>query len=201
MDINRPFFLRRLNRLIRVAGALEIKTTAKRIQEILDFARAERIHFLEETSIVTLCQLLTRSIIEASRDFFKDPSRNIRTLNGYIRGARFIPAKIMIGPLIHVLQSPSLNPLSRMPGGGDPGEDGPPPLKKGLPPLLKVLDVKDATDELKLRVGDILAKNADSTLGHQALDLTTHANSVGRRVAVRILKELSARGEGPPRKS
>ena len=198
VDINRPFFMRRLNRLIRMAGALEIKTTAKRIQEILEFARAERIHFLEETSIVTLCQLLTRSIIEASRDFFKDPSRNIRTLNGYIRGARFIPAKIMIGPLIHILQSPSLNPLSRMLAAETLESMDLTALKRALPPLLKVLEVRDATDELKLHVGGILAKNADSSLGHQALDLSTHASAVGRRVAVRILKELSARGEGAP---
>ena len=110
---NRPFFLRRLNRLIRVAGALEIKTTSKKIQEILDFARAERIQFLEETSVVTLCQLLTRSIIEQSREYFKEPSRNMRSLNGYIRGARFIPAKILMGPLIHIAQHPALDPQSR----------------------------------------------------------------------------------------
>ena len=113
VDFNRPFFLRRLNRLIRVAGSLEIKTTSKKIQEILDFARAERIHYLEETSIVTLCQLLTRSIIEQSREYFKEPTQNLRSLNGYIRGARFIPAKIMIAPLIHIVQIPALNPQSR----------------------------------------------------------------------------------------
>jgi class 3 adenylate cyclase len=198
VDINRPFFLRRLNRLIRVAGALEIKTTAKRIQEILEFARAERIHFLEETSIVTLCQLLTRSIIEASRDFFKDPARNPRTLHGYIRGARYIPAKIMVGPLIHILQVHGISPQSRMLAAETLENMDLSPLKRALPPLLKVLDVRDASDELKLRVGDILAKNADSSLGHQALDLTAHGSTVGRRVAVRILKNLSARGEGAP---
>jgi hypothetical protein len=64
VDLNRPFYLRRLNRLIRVAGTLEIKTTGKKIQEVLEFARQERINFLEETCIVSLCQLLTRSIIE-----------------------------------------------------------------------------------------------------------------------------------------
>ena len=39
VDLNRPFYLRRLNRLIRVAGALEIRTASKKIQEILDFSR------------------------------------------------------------------------------------------------------------------------------------------------------------------
>src|SRR5208337_4371852 len=166
-DLNRPFFLRRLNRLIRVAGALEIKTTAKRIQEILDFARAERIQFIEETSIVTLCQLLTRSIIELSREYFKEPTKNLRSLNGYIRGARFIPAKILIAPLIHIAQVPALNPQSRalvvetlehMEKQEKDGS-GLSALKKVLPPLLKVLDMKDVADEIKLRIGDILARN------------------------------------------
>jgi len=204
VDLNRPFFLRRLNRLIRVAGALEIKTTSKKIQEILDFARAERIQFIEETSIVTLCQLLTRSIIELSREYFKEPTKNLRSLNGYIRGARFIPAKILIAPLIHIAQLPALNPQSRAlvvetlenmekqdkDGSGLSG------LRKALPPLLKVLDMRDVADELKLRIGDILARNGDSTVGHQALDLTVHQTAVGRRVAVRMLKALVARGEG-----
>jgi class 3 adenylate cyclase/HEAT repeat protein len=198
VDTNRPFFIRRLNRLIRVAGALEIKTTAKKIQEILEFARAERIHFLEETCIVTLCQLLTRSIIEASREFFKEPSRNIRTLNGYIRGARFIPAKIMIGPLIHILQSPALNPQSRLLAAETLENMDLAGLKRALPPLLKVVDTRDSGDTVKLRVGDVLARYGDSSIGHQALDLTSHGSAVGRRVAVRILKALVARGEGAP---
>ncbi|MGA2977794.1 MAG: adenylate/guanylate cyclase domain-containing protein [Spirochaetia bacterium] len=198
VDLNRPFFIRRLNRLIRVAGALEIKTTAKRIQEILDFARAERIHFIEETSIVTLCQLLTRSIIELSREYFKEPSRNIRSLNGYIRGARFIPAKIMVSPLIHIVQNPSLAPPSRLLLIETLESMDLAGLQRLMPPLLKVLDLRDAPEALKLRLGDLLARYADSTFAHLALDLTSHATATGRRVAIRILKALAARGSGVP---
>ena len=209
VDLNRPFFLRRLNRLIRVAGALEIKTASKKIQEILDFARAERIQFVEETSIVTLCQLLTRSIIELSREYFKEPTKNLRSLNGYIRGARFIPAKILIAPLIHIAQVPALNPQSRalvvetleQMEKQEKDDSGLSTLKKVLPPLLKVLDMKEVPDEIKLRIGDILARNGDSTVGHQALDLTVHQTAVGRRVAVRMLKSLVARGRAQPLKT
>jgi class 3 adenylate cyclase len=198
VDLNRPFYTRRLNRLIRVAGALEIKTAAKKIQEILEFARTERIQFLEETSIVTLCQLLTRSIIELSREYFKEPTKNIRSLNGYIRGARFIPPKIMIGPLIHIAQHPALNPASRqlvvetlecMNLAG---------MQRLMPPLLKILDLKDVAEALKLRVGDLLARYADSTFAHQSLDLAVHATPAGRRVAIRVLRALAARGAGAP---
>jgi class 3 adenylate cyclase len=198
VDLNRPFYLRRLNRLIRVAGALEIKTTSKKIQEILDFARAERIHFLEETSVVTLCQLLTRSIIEQSREYFKEPTRNIRSLNGYIRGARFIPAKIMLGPLIHIAQLPSLTPQSRALVVETLESMNLVGMQRVLLPLLKSLDLRDVADSLKLRMGDMLAKYADAALSHLALDLTSHASPTARIVAVRILKALAAHGAGAP---
>ncbi len=198
VDLNRPFYLRRLNRLIRVAGALEIKTTAKKIQEILDFARAERIHFLEETSVVTLCQLLTRSIIEQSREYFKEPNRNIRSLNGYIRGARFIPAKIMLGPLVHIAQLPSLTPQSRTLVVETLESMNLAGMQRQLLPLFKALDLRDAAEALKLRIGDMLAKYADATFGHLALDLTSHASPTARTVAVRIIKALAARGSGAP---
>ena len=207
VDPNRTFALRRLNRLIRVAGALELKSTSKKIQEILDFSRAERITYLEETSVVTLCQLLTRSIIEQSREYFKEPSRNVRSLNGYIRGARFIPAKILVGPLVHIAQHPALTPPSRSlvietleylfrPGQSSAENTALAAIQKSLHPLLKMLDLKDAADELKVRMGDLIGRWSDATLGHIAMDLTAHATPIGRRVAVRLVKALAARGAG-----
>lgn len=198
VDLNRPFFLRRLNRLIRVAGALEIKTTSKKIQEILEFSRAERIHYLEETSIVTLCQLLTRSIIEQAREYFKVPSRNTRALNGYIRGARYIPAKILVGSLIQIAQHPSLNPTSRALVIETLENMDLKGLEKVIHPLLKMLDLPQVAEALKLSMGDLVARWADASLGHIALDLTSHGTPVGRRTAIRIVKALAARGAGAP---
>ena len=196
VDLNRPVYLRRLNRLIRIAGALEIRTASKKIQEILDFARDERIQFLEETSIVTLCQLLTRSIIEQSKDYFAQPDKNLRTLNGYLRGSRFMPARIMIGPLVHLLLLPTLAASSRdlilesllaMDLSG---------VKRILPAFLKCLDLAQFDQEQKLRVGEILSREADSSISHQLLDVTGHSDPAARRVAVRALRALAKRGEG-----
>ncbi len=196
VDLNRPTYLRRLNRLIRVAGALEIKTASKKIQEVLDFSREERIQYIEETSIVTLCQLLTRSIIEQSKEYFGQPDKNLRTLLGYIRGARFIPAKIMIGPLLHLLLLPSLVPsaralivdtLSAMDLSG---------VKRVLPMLLKTLDMPEIDGKLKLQLGDLLSRYGDASIGHQLLDIMGHSDPTARRVAVRVLKTLAVRGEG-----
>lgn len=195
VDLNRTFFLRRLNRLIRVAGALEIRSASKRIQEILDFARREKIHFLEETSVVTLCQLLTRSIIEQSREYFREPGKNIRSLNGYIRGARFIPPRIMIGPLIQVLLVPSLNPQSRALVVDSLEAMDLSSSQKALAPLLKMLDMKEVEDTLKLRVGDLLGRTADPSTVHQAMDLTTHSAPAARKVGVRLLNAAISRSE------
>ncbi len=196
VDLNRPVYLRRLNRLLRIAGVLEIRTAAKKIQEILEFAREERIHYLEETSIVTLCQLLTRSIIEQSKEYFGQPDKSLRTLNGYLRGARFIPARIMIGPLVHLLVNPTiaastrdliLDSLLSMDLSG---------VKRILPALLKCLDMAQFSAEQKLALGNILCRDADPSISHQLLDLTGNTDPAARRVAVRVLQALARRGEG-----
>ena len=202
VDLNRPSFMRRLNRLIRVAGALRIRTASKKIQEILDFARAERIKFLEETCIVTLCQLLTRSIIEQSREYFLQPSRNPGALNGYIRGARFIdPPRILLGPLVHVAQNPALPAASRallvdtLEAIKPADLQG---LQRTLQPILKVLDLPTFEDQLKLRVADVVGRAADAGIGQVALDLTSHPTPAGRRAAIRIVKALAVRSAGAP---
>ncbi len=196
VDLNRHVYLRRLNRLIRVAGALEIKTTAKRIQETLDFAREERVAFLEETAIVTLCQLLTRSIIEQSKVFFAQPGKNIGSLNGYIRGSRFIPAKIMIGPLLHILLLPSLNRATRELTVDSLLAMDLTGMKRIMPALMKALDMQELDREIKFRIGELLCRYADASVGHQLLDITGHPDTTARRVAVRALRALAARGEG-----
>ena len=184
-----------------------MKTTSKKIQEILDFCAGGTDHFLEETSIVTLCQLLTRSIIEQSREYFKEPSRNVRSLNGYIRGARFIPAKILVGPLVHIAQHPALTPPSRSlaietleymfrAGQSSAENTALAAIQKSLHPLLKMLDLKEAADELKLSMGDLIGRWSTPPSAIIAMDLTAHATPVGRRVAVRMLKSLAARGAG-----
>ena len=197
VDLNRPFYMRRLNG-DQGRGGPGNQDDVEEDPGDPGVSRAERIHFLEETSIVTLCQLLTRSIIELSREYFKEPARNIRALNGYIRGARFIPAKILVGPLIHIAQQPSLNPPSRTLVVETLENMNLAGLQRVLHPLLKMLDLPQVDEALKLRMGDLVARWADASLGHIALDLTTHPTPVGRKAAIRIVKALAARGGGAP---
>ena len=112
----------------------------------------------------------------------------------------------MIGPLTQVLLVPSLNPLSRalvvetlekmQKGEGDQKKNGLMESKKLLPPLLRIVDVKDVDEALKLRVGDILCTNMDPAIEHQAIDLTSHGTPAGRKVGIRLLKAISTGTEG-----
>ncbi len=196
VDLARPANLRRLNRLVRIAGVLEIKTASHRIQEILEFARAERVPFLEESAIGTLCQLLTRSIIEQSRDIFKQPERAPSSLLGYVRGARWIPPRIMIGPLIHLVLQPRTAPAARALAVESLQAMDLREVAHGLPPLLKALDLAEIPEPLRLAIADLLGRAGDGALAHQALDLSSARSAVTRRAAVRVLRGLATRDVG-----
>jgi class 3 adenylate cyclase/HEAT repeat protein len=196
VDLERPFELRRLNRLIRAVGALEIRTSSHKVQEILEFARAERVPFLEETAVVTLCQLLSRTAIEQSREYFRDTSRSPRSLAGYVRGARFMPSRIMIGPLVHLLLQPRLDAGTRALVVESLEHMDLAAVAKSLPPLLKTLESDDIDEGVRLRIADVLAKAADAGIAHLALDLTSSRAAFARRAAVRVLRGLCSRGAG-----
>jgi len=196
VDLDRPFALRRLNRLIRAAGMLEIRTSSHKVQEILDFARAERVSFLEETAIVTLCQLLSRTAIEQSRECFRDPTRGAVSLNGYVRGARFMPARILIGPLVHLLLAPNVPPATRTLAAESLERMDLSAVSKSLPPLLKVFEAEVVDAAVRLRIASVLARAGDAGLAHLALDLTASLSAVARRAAVRVVRGLCARGAG-----
>jgi class 3 adenylate cyclase/HEAT repeat protein len=196
VDLDRPFALRRLNRLIRAVGLLEIRTASHKVQEILDFARAERVAFLEETAVVTLCQLLSRSAIEQSREVFRDPARSAPSLNGYVRGARFMPARIMIGPLVHLLLAPDVPAATRALAAESLELLDLSAVAKSLPPLLKVFEIETVDAEVRLRVAGVIARAGDAGLAHLALDLTASRSAVARRCAVRVVRGLCARGAG-----
>ena len=196
VDLARPFELRRLNRLVRAVGALEIRTCSHKIQEVLEFARAERVPFLEETCVVTLCQLLSRSAIEQSREYFRDASRGPRSLAGYVRGARFMPARIMIGPLTHLLLLPKLDAGTRALAVESLELMDLSAVTKSLPPLVRAFDLETVDEALRLRIAGILAKAGDAGLAHLAFELTSAPGALARRAAVRVLCGLCARGAG-----
>ncbi len=193
VDLSHPSLLRRLNRLVRVIGTLEIRNSAKKILEILTFAREERIPFLEETCVVTLCQLLNRVAIEQARGVLANPEGNPPSVSGYIRGARFVPAKIFLNPLLKLLLNPELAPrlqalivdsLERMDLAG---------AGTAMPPLIRSLRFPEIAAELKTRIASIVARHADASLFQPLLDLTAGEDPLVRQLAARTLKTVAQR--------
>lgn len=198
INLNRPSLLRRLNRLTRVIGTLEIRNSAKKILEILNFSRQERIRFLEQTCVVTLCQLQNRIVIEQAKDILGAPLSNLPSLNGYLRGARFLPPKIFITTLLKLLLIPNLHTYSRsllidtlkdMPLGN---------LKSILPPLVKALSMPECNLEHKTRIAEVLSKNGDATLLEPLLALAASDEITVRKLSITTLKNISIKEKNIP---
>ena len=190
-NLNTPLLARRLNRLVRLVGTLEIRNSGKKVLEILNFAREERVPHLEESAVVSLCQLLNRTAIEHAQTIFGDIGRYPHSLRGYIRGARFIPAKFFINPLLKLLLNPKVpgklrtlvvDSLEAM-NLGD--------IRGVLPVLIRALSTEEIDDNLKESIAGILIKYADSVFFQALVDLTTSKDAVVRGLGVRILKALT----------
>jgi class 3 adenylate cyclase/HEAT repeat protein len=192
-NLNTPALARRLNRLIRIVGGLEIRNSGKKILEILQFARAERISFLEETCVVTLCQLLNRTAIEQAKEVFSETGKYPHSLRGYIRGDQFVPPKFFINPLLKLLLHPktsgsiralTVSSLKTMNLSG---------IKGTLPLLIRALAFKEIEGTIKEDIAAILTNHGDSILFQPLVDLTRNTDGTVRCLGVRILKELAKR--------
>ena len=193
-----PALLRRLNRLIRVAGILEVRASAKKIMEVLSFAREERVGFLEESSVVTLCQLLNRPAIEQAKVVFASPAKYPHSLTGYIRGARYVPARIFVAALLRLLLQPDLPPRLR-----DLAIDS---LKnmdlaeiKGLPAALIRAARLPGLDRARLQdLAAIIARYGDSGILQPLIELTGSGDQQLVELGIRSLRNLAQRERNLP---
>jgi class 3 adenylate cyclase len=191
INLSRPNMIRRLNRLVRIAGNLAIKDTAKKILEILDFAREERIYFLEETCVVTLCQLYHRKTLEDIKNYLKDPGKNLYSLNGYARGARFLPPRVLFNVLVGLLGHPSIKGktvdiIIESMESWDVSE-----TKNLAPSLIPILKGSKLTASQKERLGQLVIDNPDDSLFQTLLDLCQYPEEQTQIVAIKSLRSLA----------
>ena len=188
-----PALLRRLNRLIRVVGILEVRASAKKVMEVLSFAREERVSFLEESSVVTLCQLLNRAAIEQAKVVFASPAKYPHSLAGYTRGARYVPARIFAAPLLKLLMQPGLPARMR-----DLAIDT---LKNmdleeinGLPAALIRAARLPGLDRAHLQdLSAIIARYGDSGIVQPLIELTGSGDHQLVEAGIRALRNLARR--------
>jgi len=197
-NLSTPALARRLNRLIRIIGTLEIRNSGKKILEILNFAREERIPFLEETCVVTLCQLLNRTAIEHAQVVFAEAGKYPHSLRGYVRGARFVPAKIFINPLLKLLLNPKVPGKTRTLTVDSLKAMNLTGMRAALPALVRSLTVKEIEEPLKEEIASILATYGDSAMLQPLIDLTGSTDGFVRRLSIRTLKTLSGREKNIP---
>lgn len=191
INLSRPNLIRRLNRLIRISGKLNIRKTTKKIIEILEFSRTEKIPFIEETCIVSLCQFNQKSIIDESKKYFISPKENPVTFSGFIRGVRYISPKIMFHPVSSVLitnaypehmQDLIIETLESWDLSG---------VKNTTTILIKVLKLITLNKTNKIRIGDIIAKHSTPQDLQSLLELTGNQEAEIKITAIKALLSLA----------
>jgi len=192
-----PVLLKRLCRVIKAAGWLEIKTVSKKIWEILKFSREEKIVNLEATCIISLCELSSKNIVLDFQQFFKLMTQNKEIQRGYIRGARFLPPKDVIDTLLYLIILPDieidtkcmiLDTLKSMDLSG---------IEKVPQALIRLFD-ESSDNVLNERAEKIISHYCGSTFFHALLDLTRKTEVSTKISGIRILKELRKRDNSIP---
>ncbi len=195
INLDRPNLIRRLNRLVRAAGRLRAHGSAARVCEVLEFAREERIAFLEETCVVTLCQLGHRKTIEGMREFLADPGRSASTLNGYVRGARWLAARPLLPIFTRMLATAGLSSYTRSlilqtMESWDLSQE-----PAAVAPLFAVLDRGSLTDAEAQQLSDLLVRSAAPANAATFIDMSRSAAPLMARTAARALRAIADRIE------
>ncbi len=191
INLSRPNLIRRLNRLIRIAGKLNIRKTMKKINEVLKFARNEKIPFIEETCIVSLCQFHHKNTIEESKKYFIHPEANLITFSGFIRGAKYINPKLMFHPVTTVLinntypehmQNIIIDTIYSWDLSG---------TNNTTPVLLKAIKLPNIMEESKVKLGEIIAEYSSPEDFQSLLELTKIEEKIIKISAIKALKNLA----------
>ncbi len=152
----------------------------------------------EETCVVTLCQLLNRGAIEQAKAIFAEPEKHVSSVNGYIRGARFIPSKILINPLLKLLLNPDLNTHSQRLIVDSLKNMDLQNLREIMSPLIRSLKIPEIDRNLKTEIAEILSKYGDSALFQPILDLSNSDDAFVRKTGIRTLRQLAKREKNIP---
>jgi class 3 adenylate cyclase/HEAT repeat protein len=199
VDLGRPFLIRRLNRFVRLAGLLGIKTVIKNVQKILEFARTERIGYLEETAVVSLCQLYDKPTVDRAAGHFARPLENLPSLKGYVRGLRFVSPPLYLKELAEILLKPevgddvklcALDTLDRFDLRAARGV---------LPALIKAFFIPSGEPRLKPAIERLIIKNGDALIFQAMLGFLDRPELAARLLAVRTLREIVLRDKNLPR--
>ncbi|MBN2353791.1 MAG: hypothetical protein JXD23_14555 [Spirochaetales bacterium] len=199
VDLNRPFLVRRLNRFVRLTGLLGIKTVIKSLQKILEFARAERIGFLEETTIVSLCQLYDKPAVDKAPEFFARPLDSLPSLKGYARGLRFVSPPIFAKELAEILLKPEVGDDVKLCALDTLDRYNLRQARGALPSLVKAFFIPSGEPRLKEHLERLIVANGDAGIFQAMLGLLDRRELAVRLLAMRTLREIALHDPNLPR--
>lgn len=196
IDLHRPMLLRRLNRLVRVAGALGMRITVKKVVDVLRFAREEHNSFLEETCIVTLCQLYHRTTIEQAGRYLQYP--DTPSFKGYIRGAGYLPSTIIIDAMLDLLSRPILDNRHREVIMGSIEQMNHQNIRNTLEKLLRITGLRQIPARLKERIGSFIMTHPIAFLFPMFIDFIDHTDESVKCIALKAIRKIVQSGEKLP---
>ena len=193
-----PDLLRRLNRIIKAVGYLEITNLGKLIREIRSFAMDEKIGYLEEASTITLCQIQPAEIVEEAKEVLAHPGSYEDSIKSFVRGARYLPsdevAESVVDFLIgvgctHELRRLALESLESLDLAGAPAAHA---------MLIGSLERSDIDGIHKESMARIAARYLDRPTIQSVIDLLSSGGSYSKVIGMRIVQQIGKRRHDLP---
>jgi class 3 adenylate cyclase len=190
--------LRRLNRIIKAVGYLQMTALAKLVREIRSFAVDEKIGYLEEASTITLCQIQPAEIVEEAKEVLAHHGSYEDIIKSFVRGARYLPsseiAESLVDFLIGVgctyeLRGLALESLENLDLGGSPSAHA---------RLIGSLERGDIDGEHKEAMAGIAARYLDRPTIQSVIDLLSSGGSYSKIIGMRIVQQIGKRRHDLP---
>jgi class 3 adenylate cyclase len=183
--------LRRLNRLIKACGFLRIENQSRKIYEILSFAVEEKITYLQEASVITLCQLNQRNFIAQVESVLKQPSTARNILKSYIHGAQYLPPEVVAEPLVGLLFRHELDMVVK-----DMIVESLDKLKFKNPDLLcsrllKALELDDISPSQRRKLGEMVLNYPEAISFQSLFDALNSGDDLVKTIVLGIVRNIA----------
>jgi class 3 adenylate cyclase len=182
--------LRRLNRLIKAAGYLQIKKLSKNIQDIRSFAAMEKICYLQEAATITLSQLDVHEVSKEAKGVFAHPAKNGDLLKCYVRSARYLPAREVAEPLINFLTGVGCAPDLRDLALESLSFMNLKMVPTAVGKLISSLVRSDIDRVHKDKIADVVAPCVDNVTIGWVIDLVSSSGTYTKTAGLRIMQQL-----------
>ncbi|MGQ9616410.1 MAG: adenylate/guanylate cyclase domain-containing protein [Spirochaetota bacterium] len=182
--------LRRLNRLVKACGFLGVENQSRKVYEVLSFAVQEKITYLQEASVITLCQLNHRNFIAEVEGVLKQPSTGRNILKSYIHGAQYLPPEVVSEPLVGLLFRHELDMVVKdmIVESLDKLELANPNLMCSR--LLKALELDDISPSQRRKIGEMVSDYPEAVSFQSLFDAMNSGDELVKTIVLEIIRNI-----------